>query len=392
MPSRRLRDYFSETASKRLRAVEADPGRSNQHEFNGISGLRKLLGDDRCSFDARFVFLDDEQEPIAEDVEVTWYDARENNPQRSAEYRLYFPSSSVSSSWQEGDLVLFLRTRSGDFYTVVARAGTSVEAQLIWLFDLPSDVFRLKLVEPDDKELKLIERSILELIGIEVSAVDQGLLYPIISRFGARFPTTFEFSAFAREMTGEVDPIRMPDDSLLAWMEMEELLFHTLENHLVSQRLEAGFDDVEAFISFSLSVQNRRKSRAGHAFENHVEQILIDNRISYSRGAVTEGKSKPDFIFPGIDSYHDLSFPTDRLRMLAVKTSLKDRWRQILAEAERISEKHLITLQPAISAQQTDEMRFNSVRLVVPEPVQNSYADEQQRWLMSFREFMTLVE
>ena len=43
--------------------------------------------------------------------------------------------------------------------------------------------------------------------------------------------------------------------------------------------------------------------------------------------------------------------------MLAAKTSCKDRWRQVLAEADRIRTKHLLTLEPAISKIQTAEMR-----------------------------------
>lgn len=54
-------------------------------------------------------------------------------------------------------------------------------------------------------------------------------------------------------------------------MEQEELLFRTLERHIVSTRLKEGFGneklDVDVFISFSLSVQNRRKSRVGYALE-----------------------------------------------------------------------------------------------------------------------------
>ncbi|MFN2369176.1 MAG: type II restriction endonuclease [Desulfurivibrionaceae bacterium] len=48
----------------------------------------------------------------------------------------------------------------------------------------------------------------------------------------------------------------------MAWMEREEILFRTMEKHLIGERLSQGFDgDVDSFISFSLSVQNRRKSR-----------------------------------------------------------------------------------------------------------------------------------
>ena len=59
-------------------------------------------------------------------------------------------------------------------------------------------------------------------------------------------------------------------------------------------------------------------------------------------------------------------FDASLLTMLGVKTTCKDRWRQVLAEARRIERKHLLTLETAISGHQTDEMRDNHLQLVVP--------------------------
>ena len=73
-------------------------------------------------------------------------------------------------------------------------------------------------------------------------------------------------------------------------------------------------------------------------------------------GKYTEGRSKPDFIFPSIDSYHDRSYPFEYLTMLGAKTTCKDRWRQVLPEADRIKHKHVLTLEPSISEEQTNGM------------------------------------
>ena len=64
--------------------------------------------------------------------------------------------------------------------------------------------------------------------------------------------------------------------------------------------------------------------------------------------------------------YQDPGFPATRLRMLAVKTTCKDRWRQVLNEAARIPAKHLLTLQEGVSENQFREMTESGVRLVVP--------------------------
>ena len=178
----------------------------------------------------------------------------------------------------------------------------------------------------------------------------------------------------------------------MAWMEREEILFRTLEKHLIAERLSQGFDgDVDGFISFSLSVQNRRKSRAGLALENHLEILFQECGIRYSRTPVTEHKSKPDFIFPGQEEYQNPDFNSMNLTMLGVKSTCKDRWRQVLAEADRIENKHLLTLEAAISISQTDEMKAKKLQLVLPKALHETYSNEQQAWLMDVSSFTKLV-
>jgi len=53
---------------------------------------------------------------------------------------------------------------------------------------------------------------------------------------------------------------------------------------------------------------------------------------------------------------------------LTLVTTCKDRWRQVINEADRIPEKHLFTLQPTISKNQLREMTDEKVHLVVPSP------------------------
>ena len=78
--------------------------------------------------------------------------------------------------------------------------------------------------------------------------------------------------------------------------------------------------------------------------------------------------------------------------MLGAKTTAKDRWRQVTSEADRIALKHLITLEPAVSVAQTDEMTALGVQLVVPRPLHSSFTDEQQNWLWTFADFLADVE
>ena len=71
-------------------------------------------------------------------------------------------------------------------------------------------------------------------------------------------------------------------------------------------------------------------------------------------------------MFPSGGSYADPGFPVSRLTALGAKTSCKDRWRQVLSEADRVPNKYLITMESNISSQQLGEMRSKDLRLVIP--------------------------
>ncbi len=391
-----LSQYFDGVAYKRLSAVEADSERSNQHEFNGTDSLKKLLGTDRRKFPARFIYLDDEAEqPVTTEGALTWYESRK--PPRS-EHRLYYRDNPVSAAAAEGDLIVIGKRPEDTLLVVIAQARSAAENQVSWLFGLPEMArtgLEVKELRGDETRLNAARALILEQIGIEVEETDENFLELLLRRFPGGFPTTQAFSALARETLPDVSSVGDPDTALLMWWDREELLFHTLERHLVADRLRQGFgqggDDVDAFIKYSMSVHQRRKSRAGRAMENHIEQIMRDNEIRYSRTKITENKSTPDFLFPGIAEYHDPGFSAARLTMLGVKSTTKERWRQVLAEAARIQEKHLFTIEPGITVAQTDEMRAQHLRLVVPQALHGSFKPEQLAWLMKLGDFIGLV-
>ncbi len=49
--------------------------------------------------------------------------------------------------------------------------------------------------------------------------------------------------------------------------------------------MEAEKDDVDVFIQYSLSVHNRRKSRVGFAFENHLETVFMEHGLVFEKGS-----------------------------------------------------------------------------------------------------------
>ena len=392
-----LTAFFVAVAAKRLSAVEVDPARSHQHELNGVTELRKLLGSTRATIPAQFIWLGDEQEAVTDDGTLTWYDARENHPTRS-EWRLYFPSNPVTEVAAAGDAIFLAKRTDRSVMLIVTPSGSTIEQQLLWLFALPDNIgpeFEPRPIDDKDPRLDFAVRTILDELGIEPEEPDTSHLDELLSSFST-FPTTREFSAAARASLADLDPIARPDDTLLAWMDREEQLFRRLERRIVAERLGAGFmagdtADVDGFIYFSLSVQNRRKARAGSALENHLNQLFSVHQLRFARGAETENHNKPDFLFPGATEYHDPAFPSALLTMLGAKSTLKDRWRQVLAEAARIADKHLLTLEAGISENQTEQMRANHLHLVVPAPLHATYKPHQQNNLMSVAQFIALI-
>ncbi len=407
-----LSEYFDGVAAKRLSAVEADMLTSHQHEFNGVEGLREILGEPegKVYYDAKLLYLTDfDDDPIVEDSTLTWYDARQKaRLERGVmrwEYRLYFKTTNVSLNAVEGDLLVIAKLHDRRLLVIIAENESSISLQIEWLFgfsDLMHPGFSVKSeLETEQDRIEFASRFILESIGIVVEPPSDTFLDEMLARFEGKFPTTREFSSYARSTleSHAIDTLADIDTTIMLWMEREEILFRTMERYLIADRLSKGFSyeptnadvDVEGFLSFSLSVQNRRKSRVGFALENHLEHLFTQAGIRFTRGAITENRSKPDFVFPGIIEYHNPSFNPLRLTMLGVKSTCKDRWRQVLAEAGRIDEKHLLTLEAAISANQTDEMASRNLRLVVPKKLHETYTQTQRNWLMNVTDFANLV-
>lgn len=216
------------------------------------------------------------------------------------------------------------------------------------------------------------------------------------------FPLSEEMSAAARDIQNRVydhlEFIRTnPDRKIIDWTNTEYALFRAIEHARYGDAIARGFTSVDEFITMANMVLNRRKSRAGKSLEHHLSAIFDGNEILYTAQAVTEGNKKPDFIFPSQVSYHDMTFPTDKLISLAAKTTCKDRWRQVINEADRLRDrpKYLCTLQQGISPAQMDEMQSENVILVVPRQYITSYpADRQDRiWTLSkFVSFVREVE
>jgi type II restriction enzyme len=211
------------------------------------------------------------------------------------------------------------------------------------------------------------------------------------------FPSTADLSARARYCYNNayhltVDRLKAnPDKELLGWINAEFQLFKAIENNRYSTRIQTPFSSVEELVEMANSILNRRKSRAGKSLEHHLEEIFNTFGLQHSSQAVTEMNKRPDFLFPGTESYADPQFDENKLVVLASKTTCKDRWRQILNEADRVKTKHLFTLQQGISSNQLAEMYKSDVCLVVPKPYITSFPEEYRPHILTLNDFVGQV-
>lgn len=212
------------------------------------------------------------------------------------------------------------------------------------------------------------------------------------------FPQTFEMGKMAQELYNKLNGINnekiclSPDKILLNWYDTELSLFRSLEEKVYTPIYTKPFADCQTLIEFANKILNRRKSRAGKSLEHHLSAIFTAKNLIFEEQAVTENNKKPDFLFPNAICYHNFEFPADDLTILGAKTTCKDRWRQVINEADRVDEKYLFTLQQGISKNQLKEMADENVKLVVPQSHIDSYPEEYRESLNSLSGFIDIVK
>ena len=205
-----------------------------------------------------------------------------------------------------------------------------------------------------------------------------------------KFPTGAEII----EKTVELRPDTSsgPDQRLLNRRDCEFNIFRSLEEAVELPTIQRGFETMDEFLGRAQSVLQRRKARSGRSLELHARRIFAEEGLrenhNFAHQPESEPGRRPDFLFPSAEAYRDTAFPEARLRMLAVKTTCKDRWRQILNEADRIERKHLLTLQEGVSERQYSEMEEAGVQLVVPDPLVDAFPSSVRPKLQSLCSFI----
>ena len=166
-----LKTYFNGIGVKTLSEVDSNPKRSNQHEIGITRPMRSFMGETDLVFPASFLWLGGEQESVTEFGEATYYDCRANNPDREAEWRLYYPTNPVTEMMSAGDTLFLTLRQDRSLLFIVVPKDSTIESQMLWLFDIPEQQ-RLRFVvreyaSDESGELDFVTRYLLDEIGIE---------------------------------------------------------------------------------------------------------------------------------------------------------------------------------------------------------------------------------
>lgn len=280
-----------------------------------------------------------------------------------------------------GDLLIITQHSKTFYYGFVLQSDQDIDDFFAY-FNLSSDMTNqlIDATQADTPE-KQLKAGIKELVGRYTD-----------------FPETRQMAEFAREIYNKAHNItdtkicKYPDEQLLKWIDTEYRLFRCFEEKVYTPIYSQPFPNCQELVKFSNIILNRRKSRAGKSLEHHLATIFTAARLEYEEQAVTEDNKKPDFLFPNGEAYHNLLFPTDNLVFLGAKTTCKDRWRQVLNEANRIETKYLFTLQQGISKNQLREMKHEHIKLVVPAAYRTSFDKEFQPEIETLGTFIKMVK
>lgn len=240
-----------------------------------------------------------------------------------------------------------------------------------------------------------------QIIDVNLPELPEQRLLSLINELVAQytvFPDTRTMAEGARNCFNEANGIinqnivSSPDDVLLGWLDTEYTLFKLMEEKVYSDITTRPFPCIDAFVSMANEVLNRRKSRAGKSLEHHLADIFLRNDLIFEEQAITEENKKPDFVFPNGNCYHNISFPGELLTIIGAKTTCKDRWRQVLNEADRVDDKYLFTLQQSISSNQLREMEDYHLHLVVPHKYLTSFPRDHQNGICDLSSFIRMVK
>lgn len=165
------------------------------------------------------------------------------------------------------------------------------------------------------------------------------------------------------------------------------------EGRLISREaiITSLINRFEVFYNICRSAKQARASRAGGSFETHMLSLLTAGGIPHSSQYVFDG-SKPDFILPSGDVYLSAEKRSDLCIILTLKTTLRERWRQVISESTGCPI-FLATLDESIPSSTLGKLQEKGITLIVPEKFKFSEYTDYERYdsVLSYRNFFDII-
>lgn len=163
-------------------------------------------------------------------------------------------------------------------------------------------------------------------------------------------------------------------------IEQERIGQETIDEH-INKYGRITFAELDKYF---LSISQSRKSRAGSAFEFIIREMLVRLNYPFSEQVVIGG-AKPDYVLPS-EKYF-LERPLDSI-LLTAKRTLRERWRQIVTEANKAYGYFLATIDKKISDNQIKQASEHKVYIVVPDSIKQNITHYSAAYnVISFENF-----
>jgi hypothetical protein len=174
-----------------------------------------------------------------------------------------------------------------------------------------------------------------------------------------------------------------PDTRLDELLKAETAFFLAMQsaigNAVLKEMAEHGELNIVDVAAFVMKLQQAAKSRRGYSLQNHFELILREHGVPYKAQATTERNERPDFLIPGEAEYRDPTFPQARLRMVAAKSRVRERWKDVLEQADRIPQKYFLTVDEDMAEEKIRKMRSKNLRVFMPRQlIEQRYGSQEQ--------------
>lgn len=188
-------------------------------------------------------------------------------------------------------------------------------------------------------------------------------------------------------------PGTTPDLRLLRRRDCEFHLFALAEELWWQRNAPATVPPLTEFIALAKTVTQRRRARSGLSLEKQLNAILVEEGFqdgtTFGRQCRDDSGKVADYLFPSCSA--TTATPGARVTMLAVKTTIKERWAQVINEFPGLEHRFLLTLQEGIGQREAGRIFDAGLGIVTPAPLVPHYPQAIRPRLVTLGDFLDIV-